>query len=94
MATQYWWLIEKPDTDGSSLYLTMLPGINQTAFRSDPWKATRFKRQADAEHHASTFYKTGFGVRAVEHAFDAPSSGSRLKRADANSNKTPPQEAP
>lgn len=68
--TEYWWLIEMPDTDGSSLYLTMLPGINQTAFRPDPWKATRFKRQADAEAHASTFYKPGFGVRAVEHAFD------------------------
>lgn len=80
MATEYWWLIEKPDTDGSPLYLTMLPGINQTAFRPDPWKATRFKLQADAEAHVATFYKPGFGVRAVEHAFE----GSGRNRADAH----------
>ena len=67
--TEYWWLIEMPSADGAPLYLTMIPGINHTKFLPDPWKATRFKRQADAEQHATVFYKPGFGVRAVEHGF-------------------------
>ncbi len=70
MRVEHWWLIEKPGTDGSPLYLTMLPGINQTAFRHDPWKATRWRTREDAEQHAANFYKQGFGVRAVEHAFE------------------------
>ena len=71
--TEYWWLIERPGTDGAPLYLAMIPGINQTTFQPNPWKATRFRKQSDAEEHVTVFYRPGFGVRAVEHAFDTAS---------------------